>query len=115
MIASLKTIEGVAVVYYRGTDTVSITALVGDTRMEMADEYGGTTVTSRIRDYIVKAGDLVISSVTIEPQAGDEIRETRGSSTYVYAVMAAGADEPFRPSDRHGNSWRIHTKLVDII
>lgn len=110
-----KAVAGVAVTYQRDSDTVSITALVGDTRMELSADYGSTTITSRVRDYIVAAADLVLSSVTVEPQAGDQIRETRGSTTYVFEVMSAGVDEPFRPSDRHGNTWRIHTKLVDEI
>lgn len=110
-----QAVAGVSVVYKRDSDTVTITALVGDTRMELSADYGSTTVTSRVRDYIVNAADLVLSSVTVEPQAGDQVRETRGSTTYVFEVMSAGADEPFRPSDRHGNTWRIHTKLVDEI
>ena len=110
-----KAVAGVSVTYQRGSDTVAITALVGDTRMELSADYGSTTITSRVRDYIVTAADLVLATVTVEPQAGDQVRETRGSTIYVFEVMSAGADEPFRPSDRHGNTWRIHTKLVDEI
>lgn len=110
-----KAVAGVSVTYQRDSDTVAITAMVGATRMELSADYGSTTITSRVRDYIVSASDLVLSSVTVEPQAGDQIRETRGSTTYVFEVMSAGADEPFRPSDRHGNTWRIHTKLVDEV
>tara|TARA_Y100000593_G_scaffold33191_1_gene65185 strand:- start:7 stop:408 length:402 start_codon:yes stop_codon:yes gene_type:complete len=108
-----QAVAGVSVTYARGSDTVAVTALVGDTRLEVADEYGGTTVVARVRDYIVKVSELVLDSVTVEPQAGDQISETRGSTTYVYEVMSAGADQPYRPSDRHGNTWRIHTKLID--
>lgn len=113
MIASLKSIEGIAVTYRRGSDTVSISAVVGDTRIELAEQYAGTTVIGRVRDYIVQASDLVLGGSTTEPQIGDQIDETRGSATYTFEVMSAGADAPYRPSDRHGKSWRIHTKLID--
>ena len=113
MIGSLKTVAGTSVTYRRGSDTVPITALVGNTRIELSDEYGGTTVVGSVRDYIVQASDLVLSATTIEPQPGDQIDETRGTDTYTYEVMHAGADTDHRESDRFGVSWRIHTKLID--
>ena len=112
---ALQDVGGVSVTYQRGSDTVSVTALIGDTRVELADNYGGVTVTSPIRDYIIRVSDLVLGGSVIEPAAGDQIRETSGSTTYVFEVMPAGADTAFRYSDRYRTAWRIHTKHVDTV
>jgi mono/diheme cytochrome c family protein len=64
------------------------------------------------RDYLVSAEDLVLGGVVERPKAGDRIRETEGEQLLIYEVMAPGGEPPWRWSDRHRRTLRIHTKYV---
>lgn len=99
------------VTYTRGADSVAIAATVGRTEFEQADEFG---VIHRIesRDYLVRASDLVLGGGQALPQAGDQIRETDGATSYVYEVMAPGSEPAFRYSDPYRKTLRVHTKHV---
>ena len=100
-----------AVVYERGTDSVELDATIGRTEFEQADEYG---VIHKLesRDYLVRAEDLVLGGQQTLPRAGDRIRETDGTQTFVYEVMAPGIEPPWRYSDAYRKTLRIHTKHV---
>ncbi len=99
------------VVYRRGTDEVELSATIGRTVFEQADDRG---LVSRIesRDFLVRAEDLVLAGVPALPKAGDHVREPRDGKTFVYEVMAPGTEPPFRYSDPHRRTLRIHTKHV---
>lgn len=99
------------VVYQRGADAVEIAATVGRTEFEQVDEHG---VVQRLqsRDFLVRAADLVLAGAPTLPKAGDRIRETVGTQTFVYEVMAPGNEPPWRYSDPYRNALRIHTKHV---
>ncbi len=97
--------------YQRGADSVELSATIGRTEFEQADEYG---VLHRIeaRDYIIRAADLVLGGETVLPKAGDQIHETEGAVTHVYEVMAPGGEPPWRYSDPYRVALRVHTKHV---
>ena len=97
--------------YQRGVDSVELAATIGRTEFEQADEYG---VLHRIeaRDYIIRTADLLLAGETVLPKAGDQIRETDGTITHVYEVMAPGGEPPWRYSDPYRVALRIHTKHV---
>jgi hypothetical protein len=99
------------VTYQRGADSVELAATIGRTEFEQADDYG---VVHKIesRDFLVRTADLVLASEQTLPKAGDRIRETEGSQTFVYEVMAPGTEPPFRYSDPYRKTLRIHTKHV---
>jgi hypothetical protein len=99
------------VTYQRGADSVELAATIGRTEFEQADDYG---VVHKIesRDFLVRTADLVLASEQTLPKAGDRIRETEGSQTFVYEVMAPGTEPPFRYSDSYRKTLRIHTKQV---
>ncbi len=99
------------VVYQRGSDAVEIAATIGRTEFEQVDEHG---VVQRIqsRDFLVRAADLVLAGAPTLPKAGDRIRETVGTQTFVYEVMAPGNEPPWRYSDPYRKALRIHTKHV---
>lgn len=99
------------VTYERGTDSVELSATIGRTEFEQADEYG-TVHRIEARDYLVRASDLVLGGQQTLPQAGDHIRETDGAQTFVYEVMAPGTEPPWRYSDPYRKTLRIHTKHV---
>jgi len=99
------------VVYSRGPASVTVPATIGRTEFEQTDQHG---VVHRIesRDYLITAEDLVLDGQLATPQAGDQVRETDGAVTRVYAVLAPGDEPPWRWSDPYRVALRVHTKLV---
>jgi hypothetical protein len=108
----LKTHAARAVVYRRGVLQVSVQATVGRTLLKLDDGYGGVRMEWTDRDYLIQAADLVLSGTRVLPERGDLIRETVGTRTYVYEVMAPGKEPPWRWSDVYRKLLRIHTKQV---
>lgn len=99
------------VVYRRVPDEVSVSATIGRTVFEQADDRG---LVSRIesRDFLVRAEDLVLAGSAVLPKAGDSVRESHDGRTFIYEVMAPGGEPPFRFSDPYRRTLRIHTKHV---
>jgi hypothetical protein len=65
------------------------------------------------RDYLIRAADLVLDGALTTPAVGDRIAEIVGGRVEVYAVMGAGSEKHFRPSDPDALALRIHTAHVD--
>ena len=101
-----------SVTYQRGTDSVVLQATIGRTIFEIDNGHG---VLERIesRDFLVLANDLVLLGSAVLPKRGDRIRETQGTVTYVYEVIAPGKEPEWRWSDPYRETLRIHTKQVD--
>ncbi len=99
------------VTYLRDGDSVDVAATIGRTEFEQADEFG-VIHKFESRDYLVLTADLVLAGMQTLPKAGDRIRETDGTTTFVYEVMAPGNEPPFRYSDPYRRTLRIHTKHV---
>lgn len=99
------------VTYKRAGKTVDVQATIARTEFEQADEFGVIHKTES-RDYLVLTADLVLEGEQTLPKAGDHVRETDGSTTFVYEVMAPGDEPPFRYSDPYRRTLRIHTKHV---
>ena len=99
------------VVYRRGTDEKEVQATVGKTEFEQADDAG---LIHRVesRDFLVRAADLDLGAGPILPRAGDQVRETVGTSVFVYEVNAPGGQPPWRYSDPYRRVLRIHTKHI---
>jgi len=100
------------VTYERGADNVDLAATIGRTIFEVDNGHG---VLERIesRDYLALATDLVLVGLPVLPKRGDRIRETQGTVTYVYEVMAPGKEPEWRWSDPYRKTLRIHTKQID--
>lgn len=106
-----KQVAGVPVTYRRGSDSVTLSAVVGQTPVEREDG-AGTTVRSVVRDYLIDAADLVLSGQHVTPQRGDRIEEASG---HVYEVMPAisKSELPWRYSGPGRDVYRVHTRLID--
>jgi hypothetical protein len=100
------------VVYQRGVSSVEVPATIGRTVFEVDDGFG-TLVRIESRDYLILAEHLVLDDQVTLPQCGDRIRETEGSQTHVYEVMAPGKEPPWRYSDPFRKTLRVHTKQID--
>jgi hypothetical protein len=99
------------VVYQRGAAQIEVSATIGRTEFEQADEAG---LIHRIesRDFLVRTADLDLGDGLTLPKAGDRVRETVGSSVFVYEVNAPGGQPPWRYSDPYRKALRIHTKHI---
>jgi len=102
-----------SVVYWRGVNSVTVVATIGQTIFAITDEYN-VEVRTVMRDYLIQTADLIIDGSVVTPARGDRIKETVGESVYVYEVMGPGNNEPeWRYSDDFNKTLRIHTKKVD--
>lgn len=107
----LKTHAAVDVVYVRGIESVPVKATIGKTEFAIEDG-SGAILRIQSRDFLIQAADLEFGGVPVLPVAGDQIRETHGSRTFVYEVMAPGSEPHYRFSDPFRKLLRIHTKHV---
>ena len=98
--------------YHRGENSVDVQATIGRTVFEVDDGMG---LLERIesRDFLILAGDLVLSGEAAMPLRGDRIKETSGDKVYVYEVLAPGKEPHYRFSDLYRQTLRIHSKQVD--
>ena len=97
--------------YQRGQSSVEVPASIGRTVFEIDDGVGILERTES-RDFLIPAAELVLDGAPALPERGDRIRETIGTVTFVYEVMAPGKEPPWRYSDAYRRTLRIHTKLV---
>lgn len=99
----------------RGSDPAveGISACVGSTQAE-SDDGEGFKIDSSIRDFIFSVADYDFGAGAVEPERGDEIRQTIGSSVYVWTVMPVGGEKPWRFCDGYGDGLRVHTRLTGI-
>lgn len=107
----LKTHAAVDVIYVRGIESVPVKATIGKTEFEV-DDGSGVILRIQSRDYLIHAADLQLGGSASLPLAGDRIRETQGSQTFVYEVTAPGNEPHYRFSDPFRTLLRIHTKHV---
>jgi len=110
----LKAHASRTVVYRRGTDEVTVQALVGRTLLKLDDGYGGVRMEWTDRDFVIAADDLVLGGEKTLPQRGDQVRETVDGQALVYEVLAPGSEPEWRWSDPHRRLLRIHTKQVGV-
>lgn len=99
------------VVYQRGAAQVEVSATIGRTEFEQADEAG---LIHRIesRDFLLRTADLDLGEGPALPKAGDCVRETVGTRLFIYEVNAPGGQPPWRYSDPYRKALRIHTKHI---
>ena len=102
------------VAYRRGADEVTVQATIGRTLLKLDDGYGGVRMEWTDRDFLIHAADLVLDGEPSLPERGDLIRETQGTRTFVYEVMAPGKEPPWRWSDVFRKVLRIHTKQIGV-
>jgi hypothetical protein len=100
------------VIYRRGGQQVAVQATIGRTLLKLDDGYGGVRMEWTDRDFLIHAADLVLGGTPTLPERGDLIRETQGTKTFIYEVMAPGKEAPWRWSDVYRKLLRIHTKQV---
>lgn len=96
------------VTFVRGATSLVVPAVRGRSEFEVVE--GESLVRSRGVDWIVAKDALVVAGQVVRPAIGDEFRETVGTVTRHYRVLALG-DEVWR-EEALGEFVRVHTKLV---
>ena len=96
-----------SVLYRRGANTVTIQAMPPQQRVDVADEQGAI-VTSRSRDFIFLAADLVLNGLVEKPKRADRI-EWGGN---VYEVLPVNGDVLWEWSDHYDKQLIVHTQEV---
>jgi len=101
------------VTFCRGAESIEVQATVAKWTFEIDDGMG---ILEKIesRDFLILISHLVLAGQAIEPQRGDRIKETSGNKVYVYEVLAPGKEDCWIFSDDYRNTYRIHTKQVDV-
>jgi len=97
--------------YTRASDEVELSATIGHTKFEVADEHGVVT-NVQSRDFLIRTADLVLATAATEPVRGDIIKETSGSDVLLYQVMAPENEPCWRYADEGRATMRVHTKFV---
>ncbi|GIW56319.1 MAG: hypothetical protein KatS3mg082_2723 [Nitrospiraceae bacterium] len=110
----LKTHVSREVVYQRGAQQVAVQATIGRTLLKLDDGYGGVRLEWTDRDFLIHTADLALAGTAVLPERGDQIRETAGTQTVIYEVMAPGKEPVWRWSDGYRKLLRIHTKQIGV-
>jgi hypothetical protein len=103
--SQLNAAAGTTVTYRRGSDEAEITATIGRSDFEAADQ-NGVIENWEARDYLVPTDELPFG----EPLRGDVIVETSGGLDLEYEVAAPRGVPVFRYGDAFRSIVRIHTK-----
>lgn len=107
----MKSHASQSVEYFRETGSVVVSATLGRTFYDDADD-NGLTVKSHTTDFIIDSADLLLNSVEIEPTVGDLIKVTRADRVDVFEVSRL-AGSCWQYSDTYAQRYRIHTRLID--
>lgn len=66
-------------------------------------------------DWIVRARDLVVNSVLVEPSNGHQVwRRLEDGQVEVFELLPLVNDRCYSPSDQHKRNLRLHTKLKEV-
>jgi hypothetical protein len=106
----LKAHASESVVYSRGTNTVTLAAVLGKTVLELQDESGFAVGAATI-DFIFCSQDLVLNQQMVTPLAGDRITTGRA----VYEVHHIAHEGCWKYSDPFGKQIRVHVKEVGTV
>jgi len=97
------------ITYRRGSESVTITATVGETAYD-ADDGNGFMVRYVSRDFLVKPSDLSFGGIVSLPVPGDLIEEASGHLKHIFEVMEPPGRPHYKLSDPYHKLYRIHTK-----
>lgn len=101
------------IVYVREGQRIEMRATFGSRMLRVEDGDGGIRLEWADLDFVIRASDLTIGEVLIEPERGDQIIVVEPEGDHYYEVRAFGGDSPWRWADPHRSAIRVHTKHVE--
>lgn len=108
---SVKAINGVEVTLSRGAAVGSVTAVPGDTLVDVQTE-DGQTVRGKVRDFLVSRSDFEsIIGIGEKPERGDRFVEMVADFERTFDAIELGG-EVSRWWDKSGQVLRVHTVEV---
>jgi hypothetical protein len=112
-LATIGSVAGETVTYWRGLQSVELTNAVPGTSEHDSQDVGdgGAVVAFKTHDWIFDAAELELAGVRIEPKRGDQIRHTVAGVEHRYEVLADGR-QTFRYCDRDRTRIRVHTNKM---
>lgn len=109
----LDEIHGVTVTYWRGLRSVTVTAIPSVIDYEAYSQDDGILTTiARMRQYLIRADELVIDGRVVDPQLRDRITETINGTSYTYEVGPISGKPLAEQQSAGGERWLIRTKRV---
>jgi len=104
----LKTAAGSTVVYVRGNHAVEVTATIGSSAFEAANQ-SGVVERWESRDFLIATSDLPFG----DPVQGDKIVEQINGVSVTYAVSTPRGVPPWHYADGFRLIVRVHTTQSD--
>lgn len=96
----------------RGAKATCVKAVFGRTLLRVSDDFGGTRMEWTDRDFLIDVEDYRFDGRKTAPERGDLFRVKICNRIDTYEVMAPIGEPPWRYSDEHKKTFRIHTKLI---
>lgn len=106
--AQLKSAAGTTITYRRGGSEAELTATIGDSAFEAANQ-AGVVERWESRDYLITRDDLPFG----DPERGDEIIEADGESEVVYEVVTPRGVPLWHFGDAFRQIVRVHTIQIE--
>lgn len=103
---------GSAIVYHSGPHEIEIPDAVLGKSMYESQDAAGVTVRSGAADWLIAPGRLTVDGSSIEPQPGDKIVHTLGSTVRTYLVVPLGNEPCWRWSGPSHDRMRIHVQEI---
>lgn len=112
---ALRAMQGVSAVYWRGTESVALTVVVGKSDHNVADAQGVVT-TWQSQDVLLEASQLILGGARVEPDRGDTVRLTLNGADIVCRVQFPDPNRPaFKFSDPYRQILRVHTAQTETL
>lgn len=112
---AIRTAQGVDAVYGRGTDSLAVTVVLGQSDHDVADAHGVVT-TWQSRDVMLEASQLILAGERREPARGDTVRLTFDGVDTVWRVQFPDPNRPpFKFSDPYRQILRVHTAHTETV
>lgn len=110
----LDEIHGVSVTYSRGLRSVTLTAIPSVIDYDAYSQDDGIlTTTAIMRQYVVKAADLVFEGLPTEPKLRDRITEVIGGQSQVFEVGPISGKPLAELQGVGGDRWLVRAKRVE--
>ncbi len=101
-------------IYSRGGIEIELPVTVGNTAFEFSSDESVTTQ-SKVIDFLVEAGLLLLDGIPMDPERGDRISFVIGGNLRAYEVLDFAGTGCYSESDPYGVVLRLHTKLVSVV
>lgn len=108
MAAALRSERGMDVTYLRRKQSVSLVAIPARTPVRV-DPQGQSRIESRMRDWLIVPGDLVIDEAEVLPIQGDTITDDSG---FVWRVVDIDGEPCWRYTNSAKVQIRVHSQLI---